>query len=284
MIEREQTDFFLVQAYNAAVRAGAKIMEIYTRYEDFFVSLKADSTPITIADREAHTLIKHYLSATRIPLLSEEGRDLYFDERRGWDLYWLVDPLDGTEEFIKRNGEFTVNIALMVDNRPYLGVIYLPTTGTIYFSDPDRGSFCKTGVRPEMSAGYTISLVFAGACRLPVVQQRNVPLKVALSRSHESERVREHILRLQEQAGEVQIVEYGSSLKMCLVAEGSVDCYLRTTPTSEWDTAAGEAIARGAGVRVVSLSGEPLRYNEESLENPPFICLTQHLDGYEWQQ
>lgn len=284
MIEREQADFFLAEAYNAAVRAGAKIMEIYTRYDDFFVSLKADSTPITIADREAHTLIKHYLSATRIPLLSEEGRDLYFDERRGWDLFWLVDPLDGTEEFIQRNGEFTVNIALMVDNSPYLGVIYLPTTGTIYFSDPDRGSFCKTGVRPEMSAEYTISPIFSGACRLPVVRERNVPLKVALSRSHESEQVREHIRCLREQMGEVQIVEYGSSLKMCLVAEGSVDCYLRTTPTSEWDTAAGEAIARGAGVRVVSLTGEPLRYNEESLENPPFICLTGHLNGYEWQQ
>lgn len=284
MIEREQADFFLAEAYNAAVRAGAKIMEIYTRYDDFFVSLKADSTPITIADKEAHTLIKHFLSATRIPLLSEEGRDLYFDERRGWDLFWMVDPLDGTEEFIKRNGEFTVNIALMVDNRPYLGVIYIPTTETIYFSDPDRGSFCKTAVRPEMSAEYTISRIFAGARRLPVVGERNMPMKVALSRSHESEQVREHIRRLQEQIGEVQIVEYGSSLKMCLVAEGSVDCYLRTTPTSEWDTAAGEAIARGAGVRVVSLDGEPLRYNEESLENPPFICLTKYLSGYEWQQ
>lgn len=282
MIEREQADFFLAEAYNAAVRAGAKIMEIYTRYDDFFVSLKADSTPITVADREAHTLIKHFLSATRIPLLSEEGRDLYFDERRGWDLFWMVDPLDGTEEFIKRNGEFTVNIALMVDNRPYLGVIYIPTTETIYFSDPDRGSFCKTEVRPQMSAEYTIARIFEGARRLPVVERRNVPLRVALSRSHESEQVREHIRSLREQVGEVQIVEYGSSLKMCLVAEGSVDCYLRTTPTSEWDTAAGEAIARGAGVRVVALNGEPLRYNEESLENPPFICLTQHLCGYEW--
>lgn len=282
MIEREQADFFLAEAYNAAIRAGAKIMEIYTRYDDFFVSLKADSTPITIADKEAHTLIKNHLSATRIPLLSEEGRDLYFDERRSWDLFWLVDPLDGTEEFIKRNGEFTVNIALMVDNRPYLGVIYIPTTETIYFSDPDRGSFCRTGVKPEMAANYSISHIFSGARRLPVVEGRNIPLKVALSRSHESERVREHIRNLQEQAGEVQIVEYGSSLKMCLVAEGAVDCYLRTTPTSEWDTAAGEAIARGAGVRVVSLAGEPLRYNEESLENPPFICLTRHLSGYEW--
>ncbi len=284
MIEREQTDFFLVEAYNAAVRAGAKIMEIYTRYDDFFVSLKADSTPITIADKEAHTLIKNHLSVTRIPLLSEEGRDLYYDERRGWDLFWMVDPLDGTEEFIKRNGEFTVNIALMVDNAPFLGVIYIPTTETIYFSDPDRGSFCKTGVKPDIDSVCTISQIFADARRLPVVAERNTPLKVALSRSHESNQVRDLIRQLQDQVGEVRIVEYGSSLKMCLVAEGAVDCYLRTTPTSEWDTAAGEAIARGAGVRVVALSGEPLRYNEESLENPPFICLTRHLSGYEWQQ
>lgn len=284
MIEREQTDFFLVEAYNAAVRAGAKIMEIYTRYDDFFVSLKADSTPITIADKEAHTLIKNHLSVTRIPLLSEEGRDLYYDERRGWDLFWMVDPLDGTEEFIKRNGEFTVNIALMVDNAPFLGVIYIPTTETIYFSDPDRGSFCKTGVKPDIDSVCTISQIFADARRLPVVAERNTPLKVALSRSHESNQVRDLIRQLQDQVGEVRIVEYGSSLKMCLVAEGAVDCYLRTTPTSEWDTAAGEAIARGAGVRVVALSGEPLRYNDESLENPPFICLTRHLSGYEWQQ
>lgn len=284
MIEREQADYFLVSAYNAAIRAGAKIMEIYTRYDDFFVSLKADSTPITIADKEAHALIKNHLSATRIPLLSEEGRDLYFDERRGWDLFWLVDPLDGTEEFIKRNGEFTVNIALMVDNAPYLGVIYIPTSETIYFSDPDRGSFCRVGVKPEMGADYTISQLFPGARKLPLQEGRNAPLKVALSRSHESEQIREQIRHMQAEIGDVQVVEYGSSLKMCLVAEGAVDCYLRTTPTSEWDTAAGEAIARGAGVRIRALNGEPLRYNEESLENPPFICLTRYMDGYEWQQ
>lgn len=285
MIGREQADYLLAGAYNAAIRAGSKIMEIYTRYDDFFVSLKADSTPITIADREAHTIIKNHLSATRIPLMSEEGRSLYFDERRGWDLYWLVDPLDGTEEFIKRNGEFTVNIALMVDNRPYLGVIYVPISKTIYFSDPDRGSFCRTAVEPDMAADFTIARIFDGAMPLPVVKQRNTPVKIALSRSHETRQIKEQIKRMQEQIGqEVQIVTYGSSLKMCLVAEGSVDCYIRTTPTMEWDTAAGEAIARGAGVKVIAMSGEPLRYNEEDLENPPFVCLTRYMDGYEWNQ
>lgn len=283
MIEREQTDYFLAAAYNASIRAGAEIVEIYTQYDDFFVSLKADSTPITIADRQAHTLIKNHLNATRIPLLSEEGRDLYFDERRGWDLFWMVDPLDGTEEFIKRNGEFTVNIALMVDNTPYLGVIYIPTSNTIYFSDPDRGSFCKTDVHPTKSADYTISQIFESSRRLPLIPERNNPIRVALSRSHESEQIREELQHIQAQMGPIEVVEYGSSLKMCLVAEGSVDCYLRTTPTMEWDTAAGEAIARGAGVNIVKLDGTPLQYNLESLENPPFICLTPHTN-YDWRQ
>ncbi len=279
MISREQTDYLLTQAYNAALRAGAAIMDIYTHYDDFVVSLKADSTPITLADRRAHTLIKNYLSATRIPLLSEEGRDLYYDERRGWDLFWLVDPLDGTEEFIKRNGEFTVNIALIVDSRPYLGVIYLPTSRTLYFSDPDRGSFCKTDVEVDADASLTTAELFAQARKLPLHTRPNRPVRVAMSRSHESPYVREYLAKIEEQNGKTRVVEYGSSLKMCLVADGSVDCYLRTTPTMEWDTAAGEAIALGAGVTVRSLSGNPLIYNQETLENPPFICFSQYT-GY----
>lgn len=282
-IEREQIDYLLVAAYNAAIAAGATIMDIYTTSDDFYVSLKADSTPITLADRSAHNLIKERLSATRIPLLSEEGRDLYYDERRGWDLFWLVDPLDGTEEFIKRNGEFTVNIALMVNNSPYLGVIYIPRSETIYWSDPDRGSFCKTGIKPKIDPNQTISQIFGDSHRLPLIKQRNSPLKVALSRSHESEQIHDMLNAMQQSAGPIEIVEYGSSLKMCLVAEGSVDCYLRTTPTMEWDTAAGEAIATGAGVVTRTIESRcPLKYNEESLANPPFICLTQYVKDYDW--
>lgn len=284
-IEREQIDYFLVAAYNAAVAAGASIMDIYTSSDDFYVSLKADSTPITLADRTAHNLIKERLSATRIPLLSEEGRDLFYDERRGWDLYWLVDPLDGTEEFIKRNGEFTVNIALMVNNQPYLGVIYIPRSETIYWSDPDRGSFCKTSVKADLASNESISCIFSDCKRMPLIAEHNNPVRVALSRSHESEQVHEQLLAMQQQIGPIEIVEYGSSLKMCLVAEGSVDCYLRTTPTMEWDTAAGEAIARGAGVTIRTMdTSEPLRYNEESLDNPPFICLTKQLSNYDWRK
>lgn len=271
MLEREQIDYLLASAYNAAIRAGAKITEIYNHYEDFFVSLKSDSTPITIADCEAHSIIKHALSTTRIPLLSEEGRDLFFEERRSWDLFWLVDPLDGTEEFIKRNGEFTVNIALMVENRPFLGIIYVPTSDTIYFSDPDRGAFCKTDVKPEMTSNLTISQIFANAKSLPIIKTPNNPIRVALSRSHESKFVEEYLESMRDIYGELQIVEYGSSLKFCLVAEGSVDIYIRTTHTMEWDTAAGEAIAVKSGAMVVTPQLEPLQYNKEDLENPPFI-------------
>lgn len=278
MLEREQIDFLLAKAYNAAIKAGAKIIEIYTQYEDFYVSLKSDSTPITIADKEAHTIIKHTLATTRIPVLSEEGRDIFYEERQSWDLFWLVDPLDGTDEFIKRNGEFTVNIALMVDNRPCFGVIYIPTSRTIYFSDPDRGAFCKTDIEPEIISEQTISEIFAGAHKLPAVEGANSPVKVVLSRSHESAFASEFLDYIKNRVGELQIIEYGSSLKFCLIADGNADFYIRTTPTMEWDTAAGEAIATAAGVVIETINGNiGLAYNKEDLENPPFTCRTKHF-------
>lgn len=278
MLEREQIDYLLSSAYNAAIRAGAKILEIYTQYDDFFVSLKADSTPITIADHEAHYIIKNYLSATRIPLLSEEGRNLFYEERSGWDLFWMVDPLDGTYEFIQRNGEFTVNIALLVDGRPYMGVIYVPTSGTMYFSDPDRGSFCRTGVEATHFADYKINEIFNQARQMPLYGARNSPVRVAASRSHESNFLLDSLAQMRECFSDVTVVEHGSSLKFCLLAEGSVDFYIRTTPTFEWDTAAGEAIVLGAGGSVVDWQRQMLRYNKENLANPPFICHTRFIE------
>lgn len=163
MLNKEQTDFLLVNAYNAAVRAGARIIDIYTGDADYGVDLKSDHTPITIADRESHELIKNYLSQTRIPLLSEEGRDLLYEERRNWDLFWMVDPLDGTKEFLKGNGEFTVNIALMCDNEPYIGIIYVPYIRRIYFAQRGVGSYLKTDVRP--TARHRSTLRACGATR-----------------------------------------------------------------------------------------------------------------------
>lgn len=272
MVTEELTDFLFCAAFNAALRAGSKIEEIYTEYDDFFVRLKADNTPLTIADREAHTIIKHHLSATRIPLLSEEGRDMFYEERRGWDLFWLVDPLDGTDEFIKRNGEFTVNIALMVDNKPYFGIIYVPLSRTIYFSYPNRGAFCKTNVSDATFANFTLNEIFAGVHQLPF---HDIPvgyIRVAMSRNHESSAVKRYLEVLENKYGRIERLEYGSSLKFCLVAEGSAEIYIRTTPTHEWDTAAGEAIALAAGAKIVTFEGTPLQYNKEDLINPAFVC------------
>lgn len=272
MLTDELTDFLFCASFNAVLRAGAKVDEIYTKYDDFFVRLKADNTPLTIADREAHAIIRDYLSATRIPLLSEEGRDMFYEERRGWDLFWLVDPLDGTEEFIKRNGEFTVNVALIVDNTPAFGVVYVPSSSTIYFSHPKRGAFCKTGVSGETFANYNIDQIFAGVHQLPVHDMPVGKIRVAMSRNHESTTVKKYLKMLEDKYGQIERLEYGSSLKFCLVAEGSAEVYIRTTPTLEWDTAAGEAIARAAGAKIVTFEGKPLRYNKEELTNPAFIC------------
>lgn len=277
MLSREQIDFLLSKAYNAAIRAGARIMEIYTEYDDFYVNMKSDSTPITIADREAHRLITEYLSQTRIPLMSEEGRDLLYEERRNWDLYWLVDPLDGTEEFIKCNGEFTVNIALMVDNKPCIGVVYMPTTETIYFNDPENGAYLKTHVRPIPDAEYPIAKVLRSAKQLPLLGKANNPIRVVSSRSHSTDETVEYVQALKQKYGKVDILEFGSSYKLCIIAEGSADYYIRTSPTMEWDTAAGQAIVEASGGSIRDLEDTELYYNQECLTNPPFMCKTKFV-------
>lgn len=272
-LAREQTDFLLTRAFNAAVSAGAKIYEIYTSYDDFGVSLKADSTPITIADRQAHSIIAKRLAQTRIPILSEEGRDILYEERQNWDLFWLVDPLDGTRQFIERTGEFTINIALIADNKPLLGVIYHPCSDTVYLSDPDRGAFSKVGVRVSQTTEYTVNEIFRDARKLPLhSEQGGRSARLLLSRVRESNVAHDFIENVRTDHPDLQVLEYGSSLKLCLLAEGSADYYIRTTQTMEWDTAAGEAIMRGAGVRICDLHGNDLQYNKEKLENPPFLC------------
>ena len=184
MIDNIQADFFFESAFNAALRAGAGIMEIYNGEQEFLDNLKSDNTPITEADKRSHETIKDYLSRTRIPLMSEEGRDLLYEERCGWDLYWLVDPLDGTLEFIKRTGEFTINIALMVNNRPTVGVVYVPLSGKIYFAIEGRGAWKRIGMTPNPNAQMNISEIMRGAEPLPQTDGANSPKVVALSRSH----------------------------------------------------------------------------------------------------
>lgn len=273
MLSREQTDFLLINAFNAALRAGAEIMEIYENPDQMNVSLKADNTPLTIADARSHQIIREFLQPCRLPILSEEGRDMLYEERAGWDLFWMVDPLDGTDEFIQHNGEFTVNIALISAHRPLFGVIYIPTTGEIYFSDPDRGSFLRTGMSGLTDREWGINDIFRGAVALGRHSRDGEVVRFVTSRSHESGSIDWFLDRATSLYGmQVEEIECGSSVKFCMVASGEVDFYIRTTDTLEWDTAAGEAIALGSGLQVLTPEGAPLSYNKESLINPTFVC------------
>ena len=255
-------------------------MNVYKNLDDYDISLKDDKTPITLADRLAHKTIREYLGPTRIPILSEEGREMLYDERRNWELYWLVDPLDGTVEFIKGNNEFTVNIALMENNVCMGAVIYVPYFEKLYIAGRDAGSYVKEHVAPDSGAEYTYDEIVTGWTRLPLESQAVRPhprLRVAVSRSHQTPETAEHIARLREAHPDLEIVEQGSSYKFCLLAEGRVDYYVRTTHTYEWDTAAGELILAEAGGRTRTLPDDGvLRYNEKDLRNPWFVCRSKY--------
>ncbi len=247
----------LSTAVEAALSAGRDIMAIYDDpSSDFGIERKADNSPLTRADKAAHARIMTYLEPTDIPVLSEEGAHLPFDVRRQWRRLWIVDPLDGTKEFIKRNGEFTVNIALVEDGVPVMGVIYVPVKRQLYYGVAGQGA-----VKEEEGVSSPLPLS---------VGER--PFTVVASRSHLSPETADFIEDLRREHPDLELVSSGSSLKICLVAEGKADIYPRHAPTMEWDTAAGDAIARAAGRIVVdALTGEPLRYNKEDLHNPWFI-------------
>ena len=279
MISDEVKKLLLQQLFNAAVKAGAAIMKVYKSNDDYDIGIKSDHSPITVADRLAHNAIKEALGATRIPILSEEGREMLYDERRNWDLFWLVDPLDGTVEFIKGNNEFTVNIALMENNECVASVVYVPYLEKIYIAGRGTGSFVRCGVAPDSLADYSYEDILTGSKRLPLRNEANTPLRIAVSRSHQTTETGEYIRRTMKQHPDAEVVEQGSSYKFCLLAEGSVDCYVRTTHTYEWDTAAGELILSEAGGNTRSLpDGEPLRYNKEDLHNPWFVCKSKFAE------
>ncbi|TAN03437.1 MAG: 3'(2'),5'-bisphosphate nucleotidase [Rhodanobacteraceae bacterium] len=244
------------ESCSLARRAGAAILEIYAG--SFAVEHKADSSPLTAADMASHRLIVAGLQALTpdIPVLSEESKDIDWNTRRVWDRYWLVDPLDGTREFVKRNGEFTVNIALIEQRAPVLGVVLVPVTGELYFGVAGEGAFLETapGALPQ-------PIATRAAGKVPVV---------AGSRSHGNERQAAMLANL----GGHRLVAVGSSIKFCMVARGDADLYLRLGPTSEWDTAAAQCVLEQAGGAVLDLQGQPLRYNtKDSLLNPEFLAL-----------
>ena len=251
--------------------AGTAILEVYG--SDFAVEHKDDKSPLTLADRRSHEVIVEGLSGIEgmhIPILSEEGKSMPFEKRRGWEIFWLVDPLDGTKEFIKRNGEFTVNIALIRENRPILGVIYIPVKGLFYFGAQRLGSFRLPAL--SFADCASVDAVIGMATRLPDADAA-FRYTVAGSRSHMSPDTEAYISTLREQHGDIDFISAGSSLKFCLVAEGRAQVYPRFGPTMEWDTAAGQAIVEQAGGEILRTdTGEPLSYNKEALLNPFFIA------------
>ena len=239
-----------------AGRAAARILEIYDRV-DPEVTYKRDDSPLTLADLESHRILAAGLRdfSPEIPVLSEEGAGAPFERRRGWRRFWLVDPLDGTKEFIRRNGEFTVNVALVEDGAPVLGVVHAPTLGRTFTGAAGLGAWRRDGdgaARPITASGSA-----AGT------------LVVAASRSHPGPHLQVFLDRLPDH----RLVSMGSSLKLCLVAEGRADLYPRLGPTMEWDTAAAHAVVAAAGGRVVDFAGASLRYNKEDLHNPHFLVL-----------
>ena len=263
-------------AINTSVYAGREIMRIYNDpSQDFGIEMKADNSPLTLADKASHDCIVELLKPAGYPILSEEGAQIPYEERKDWHRLWIVDPLDGTKEFIKRNGEFTVNIALIEDGRPIMGIIFAPTLGTVYGGIVGWGARRVEGINlDDLDVPVTQRkepLTFYSLPQQAMLD--HMGLYVVASRSHMNPETEEYITKLREaNTHPVNIVSKGSSLKMCLVAEGSADVYPRFAPTMEWDTAAGDAICRACGKQVLDYkTGLPLTYNKPDLHNPWFI-------------
>ncbi|QHE61378.1 3'(2'),5'-bisphosphate nucleotidase CysQ [Rossellomorea vietnamensis] len=252
----------LKEVIEIAIRAGKKILEVYE--DAYTIHEKEDRSPLTIADQLSHSHIQTELSNLfpTIPILSEEGASIPFKERKNWSSFWLVDPLDGTKEFIKKNGEFTVNIALIQGNRPVLGIIYAPVTDTLYYAEKNKGAYkLMTASSLEKRKQIKINTASSGV------------KKIVISRSHLSDATQDYIEDLQRQVGKLDFTSIGSSLKFCLIADGSAHYYPRLAPTMEWDTAAGQIIVEEANGQVSEFeTGAHLVYNKKVLTNPSFIC------------
>ena len=244
-------------ASEAALMAGEEIMKIYNDSEFIDFKKKKDNSPLTKADRASHNIISKILKNTKIEIISEEKKIAEFDKRKKWKYYWLVDPLDGTKEFIKKNGEFTVNIALIKNNIPYIGIVYCPTFKTLYWNDPKTGSYKK-------HINNVIKLK-----KREEINFKDPNLRVVTSRSHMNEETEGFLTKLNKP----QIVPVGSSLKILFLAENNADIYPRYGPTMEWDTAAAHAIANGSNVKLFKSNNKSeISYNKKNLLNPFFLA------------
>ena len=264
-LDAETADTLIQHALRLARQAGSRIVEVYGTEVD--VTIKADQTPVTTADIAAHDIIVKGLSALspQYPVLSEESEDIPFKERNDWNRYWLVDPLDGTREFIRRNGEFTVNIALIEDNKPILGVITAPVLNIAYFAASGFGACKQEGEQTPIP-----------------IHVRTAPEQVTVARSR-CPTTGPRMQYFLDKLGQHNEIPMGSALKSCLVAEGAADVYARFGPTGEWDTAAAQCIVEEAGGHITDLTREDLRYNtRESLINPNFVVFGD--DQIDWTE
>jgi len=276
-----QYDRLILTTILAAKRAGEAILDVYD--SDFAVEQKDDKSPLTLADKKSNEIIEKVLEQTvtvnnsTVPILSEEGKEISYEDRKKWEYFWLVDPLDGTKEFVKRNGEFTVNIALIHKHKPVLGIIYIPVKDVFYFAASNFGTY-KLENSEILTDDLSIEELIDKSQKLPLDNNNKTSLTVIGSRSHTSEEFSEFVKRLNEKYGNVEFISSGSSLKLCLVAEGKADVYPRFGPTMEWDTAAGQAIVEQAkGTVIDTQTNEPLSYNKNNLLNPFFIVSGQGL-------
>lgn len=253
-------------AINAALEAGEKIMKVYDTVIE--VEYKDDKSPLTLADKESNDVINRYLKPTNIPIISEENKQIDYTVRKEWKTCWIVDPVDGTKEFIKRNGEFTVNIALVNNGKPELGVIYMPASKILYYADVLK----QQAYKAELESHDTdIETVLANSISLKTKENKQI-VKVVGSRSHMTKETSAFVETLKSSGQNVEIVSKGSSLKFCLIAEGNANIYPRFAPTMEWDTAAGQAICSAVGIDVLCEdTKQPLLYNKENLINPWFV-------------
>jgi 3'(2'), 5'-bisphosphate nucleotidase len=248
---------------NLAAEAGKAVLEVYA--QDFEVQTKEDRSPLTEADLASERVILAGLKELTpgVPILAEESGDVPYQERRDWPRAWLVDPLDGTKEFVKRNGEFTINIALIEEGKPVLGVVYAPVLGVTYLAAKGGGA-----QRRDASGETRIA-----------VEEPGEELRVVMSRSHANEATRRFLERA-EREFRLSAVSKGSALKMCLVADGSAHVYPRLGPTMEWDVAAAQCVVEQAGGQLVTLDGDPMRFNRPELVNQPFLAC--HGDARRW--
>ena len=264
-------------AIQAAIQAGERIKEIYDKFDDItntnyttstIVSYKSDNSPLTLADKEANRIIEKHLIPLGLPILSEEGEITPYSERKNWNKFWLVNPLDGTREFVKRNGNFTVNIALMENNKPSLGIIYVPVTKILYVGEIGKGAY-----KQDLNQKNTVENI--EKIPIQVSKKSNQDGIIAFkSRSHSNSKDNNYL----DAFNVKEIRKKGSSVKFCLLAEGIADLYYRNGTTMEWDTAAGEAILKSAGGVILNAeTNVELNYNKKNLENPPFCAMNTSL-------